>query len=307
MLSRFASQGAYHRNAIISSVTLLCRQPIATLMTVAVIAIALALPTLLWVFTDNVTQLTKQWQSHGHLSLYLKPGLSLSEQQHTTQAVQAIDGVSRVSLISAEEGLTALRAQEGMQDILHSLTENPLPAVIIVVPKEDFSDKASLMHLSQKLRVLPQADDIKMDVEWIERLHAVLGFVTQITYCSLILLAVAVMLIIANTLRLTIQNQREAIEILKLVGATNSFIMRPFLYSGIEYGLASAMMTLLLVNICMFFIESAMNRVILVYHMHLPLTGLSLRQTLLLFLFAIILGWLGAFISVKRQLAVIEP
>ncbi|HAT8858387.1 TPA: cell division protein FtsX [Legionella pneumophila subsp. pneumophila] len=307
MLKRSQSLLAYHLQAAANSLNLFCRKPIATMMTVIVIAIALALPTLFWVFTDNLSELTNRWQRGGHISLFLKPSLSEAEQTSLLEKVRTTEGVGQANIKSAADGLSELTQQEGMQDIMRYLPENPLPAVIEVVPALVIDSPAKLDLLSRKLQAFPQVALAKLDMEWINRLHAILGFSGKAANALMALLALAVVFIIGNTLRLDIHNRQEEIKILKLIGATDPYIIRPFLYSGVWYGAAGALLAIFLVNIFILTLGVAVNQLANVYQMHYPLACLSLRQILLLVLFAIILGWLGALMSVKRQLASIEP
>jgi cell division transport system permease protein len=138
-------------------------------------------------------------------------------------------------------------------------------------------------------------------------LHALLGFAAKFADALLTLLSMAVIVIVGTTLRLAIHSQQEQIQVLKLIGAKDPFILRPFLYSGVWYGALGAVLAIFLVNIFILSLEAAINQLTVVYQMHYPLAGLSIRQILLLVLFAIILGWMGARLSVKRQLASIEP
>lgn len=298
---------AYHMQAAIQSLNVLCRKPLATIMTSLVIAIALALPALFWVFSDNMAKLTASWQRGGHVSLYLKPGLSEAEQQLLVQKVRETDGVAQISLKSSTEGLSELTQQEGMQDIMRYLPENPLPAVVDVVPALTIDSPAKLDLLARKLQTIAQVEHAKIDMEWISRLHALLGFAAKFADALLALLAMAVIMIVGTTLRLALHSRQEEIQVLKLIGAKDPFILRPFLYSGVWYGVLGAIFAVFMVNIFIFSLGSAINQLAVAYQMHYPLTGLSFRQVLLLALFAIILGWMGARLSVKRQLASIEP
>ncbi len=307
MLKKAQSLLAYHLQAATSSLNGLCRKPVATMMTVIVIAITLALPTLFWVFTYNMGQLTTGWQQGGQISLYLKPGLTEVEQKVFLQKVRDTDGVGQASLKTAAEGLSELTQQEGMHDIMSYLPENPLPAVIEVAPAVAIDSPAKLDLLTRHLEVLPQVTQAKLDMEWISRLHLILGFAANLAKALMSLLALAVVLIIGNTLRLAIHNRHEEIQILKLIGATDPYILRPFLYTGVWYGMAGAILSVLLVNIFILSLGVAVNQLAVAYQMHYPLSVLSIRHILLLILFAIILGWLGARLSVKRQLALIEP
>jgi cell division transport system permease protein len=233
--------------------------------------------------------------------------LNEAEQKLVLQKVRDTQGVGQVSLKSSADGLSELTQQEGMQDIMRYLPENPLPSVIDVVPALSTDSPAKLDLLSRQLETLPQVAQVKLDMAWINRLHVVLGFAANVANALMSLLALAVVLIIGNTLRLAIHNRYEEIQILKLIGATDPFILRPFLYSGVWYGMAGAILAVFLVNIFILSLGVAVNQLAVAYQMHYPLTGLSMRQILLLVLFAIILGWLGARMSVKRQLSAIEP
>lgn len=307
MLRKTQPLFVHHVQAATHSLNLLCRKPLATMMTVVVIAIALALPALFWVFSDNLNKLTLNWQRGGHISLYLESAISEKNQNALLQKVRATDGVGQASLKSAADGLSELTQQEGMHDIMRYLPENPLPAVIEVVPALSVDSPAKMDLLARQLQNLTQVAEVKLDMEWINRLHAILGFAGKIANALMALLALAVMFIIGNTLRLAIHNRHEEIQVLKLIGASDPFISRPFLYSGVWYGLAGAIVAVLLVNIFILSLGFAVNQLAVAYQMHYPLAGLSIRQILLLTGFAIILGWLGARLSVKRQLAFIEP
>lgn len=307
MLKRSQSLLAYHLQAATNSLNLFCRKPLATMMTVAVIAIALALPTLFWVFTDNLSDLTNSWQRGGHISLFLKSSLTEAEQKLFLEKVRNTEGVGQANIKSSAEGLSELTQQEGMEDIMRYLPENPLPAVIEVVPAVTIDSPAKLDLLSRKFQAFPQVALAKLDMEWISRLHAILSFSGKVANALIALLALAVVFIIGNTLRLDIHNRQEEIKVLKLVGATDPYIIRPFLYSGIWYGVAGALLAIFLVNIFILTLGVAVNQLASAYQMHYPLACLSLRQILLLVFFAIILGWLGALLSVKRRLASIEP
>lgn len=296
-----------HGQALVSSIDFLCRKPIANMTTVLVIAIALALPALFWVCADNLRLLTKEWQHNGHISIYLKPNTPDAEQKQTLANILATAGVGQATLKSSNQGLDELVKQEGMQDIMHYLPENPLPSVIDVLPAVSIDSPAKLDLLARQLELINSVDMVKLDMEWIRRLHVMLDFAARGAQILFSLLALAVVLIIGNTLRLAIQSRQEEIQILKLIGATNPYILRPFLYSGIWYGLLGALVAVFLVNIFILSLRSAMNQLLVMYQMHSPLSGLSLRQILLLVLVAVILGWLGACLSVRRQLAAIEP
>lgn len=307
MLTKWKTLFAHHLQAALASLNTLCRKPIATLMTVLVIAITLVLPALFWVMSDNMHQLTTKWQHGGHISLYLKSALSPADENALLSRVKKTAGVGHTTLKSSAEGLAELQKQEGMQDMMRYLPENPLPAVIEVTPTFEINTPEKIEQLYLQLKSLPQVEQAKLDIQWIKRLQAIIGFIDTLAQGLILLLALAVILIVGNTLRLAIHNRHEEIQVLKLVGAKDSFIIRPFLYSGIWYGLTGALFAVLLVNIFMLSLTLVVNQLAAAYEMHYSLVGLSIRQIALLIISASVLGWLGACLSVKKQLANIEP
>ena len=307
MLITLKRLAAGHLHAAISSFNFLCRRPIATLITVVVIAITLTLPTLFWVFTSNLSQLTISWQKSGTVSLYLKPKLTAGQQNQLIIDIRHIQGVGEVSLKTPAEGIKELQQQEGMNDIMRYLPENPLPALIEVTPALAVNTPLQMEQLFNRLKALPQVEQAKLDMDWIRRLHAILGFAAEIANALMILLALAVVLIVGNTLRLAIHNRHDEIRVLKLIGASDQFIVRPFLYTGVWYGLIGAVFAVLFVNIFMLSLAVGLQQLASVYYMHYPLKGLTVFQAYLIVLAAISLSWLGARLAVKRQLAFIEP
>lgn len=307
MLKKLPSFVAFHVQAAKHSMTLLLARPMATLMTLMVIAITLVFPTLFWVFTDNMSQLTGLWKQSSSISLYLQKGLTQAEQMQALQTVRGVQGVGQASFKSADQGLEELTSQEGMQDLMRYLPENPLPPLIEVVPDLSIHSDAELDVLLKNFKALPQVAQAKLDVAWIHRLHVVLGFITKLIKALMFLLAFAVVLLIGNALRLAIHSRQEEIQILKLVGATDPFILRPFLYSGVWYGLMGALIAVFLVKIFIVSLGLAFHQVALAYEMHYPIKFLSISKVFKLLIFSVILGWLGAWLFVKRQLLSIDP
>ncbi|STX52523.1 cell division transport system permease protein [Legionella busanensis] len=307
MLKKLQSWISYHMQAATLSFNSLCRTPLATMLTAIVIAITLTLPALFWVINDNLKQLTAQWQGSGHISLYLKSNLSNEDENNFLLQVRAVEGVGYATLKTKAQGFAELEQQEGMREILHSLPENPLPAVIEIVPNKTVNEPLKVNQLFERLKAFSQVDQAKLDMQWLMRLHAILGFVGRIAHAIIILLALAVMLIIGNTLRLALHKRQEEVQILKLIGATDTFILRPFLYTGIWYGMLGAVFAIFFVNIFMLSVAVAVQELSSAYHMQYPLLGLSVKQAYFIVFVAVILGWLGARIAVKKQLSSIEP
>ena len=299
MLNLLRMRLAYHRQAAAMSLRALISKPLSTLMTVTVLAISLTLPTLFLVFIANVKQLSTRFQQGGHISLYLESTTSTADETALLEQVRSTLGVSSASLTSAAEGLAELQQQEGMQDIMQYLPENPLPAVIDVVPSPDVNTSTKTSELYQVLKAYPHVEQAKVDLEWIERLYTLLDVATKMASGLMILLASAVVLIIGNTLRMAIHFRHEEIQVLTFIGAGKSYIIRPFLYLGVFYGIVSALVAMLLVHFMALSLGLLINQLTETWQMHYSLAGLSFQQAGLLLLSAMTLGWLGARLSVS--------
>jgi cell division transport system permease protein len=307
MLNKMRSLLDYHKQAAIFSFCNMWRKPLATSMTIMVIAITLTLPALFWVVNDNLGQLAKDFKQGGQISLYLDLHISTSDSTALLTKVRHTEGVGSAVLKTPAEGLKELAHQEGMQDLMLNLPENPLPAVIDVTPALSMNTPTELEALFGRLKKLHGIEAAKLDQQWVSRLYALLDVLSHLSHGVMLLLGLAVIFIIGNTLRLVIHRRYEEIQVLKLVGASDAYILRPFLYSGIWYGLMSAVLAVILVALFMLSMQVVMNQLIKVYQMHISVFDLSFRQILLFCTMATFLGWLGASFSVKRQLAKIEP
>lgn len=295
-----------HKNALLVSHRNLLRSPLATFFTVMVIAVALALPTIFCVFKANIQQLTHTWQQGEHIALYLPVGLSQVDAEDVFERVQQTQGVDYARFISPEAGLLELKKQAGLQDVSAYLPNNPLPAVIEVVPSANIDTTESMQALFDVLSHYPHVEQAKLDLEWVNRLYALLKLVTNLMQSFMVLLGLAVMLIIGNTLRLAIQNRQEEVQLLKLMGATDGFIARPFIYTGLCYGALGAFFALFLTWILFQGVMKTCADALTVFDI-VDVHGLSIFMGFNVFLVSLGLGWLGSFLSVKRQLALIEP
>lgn len=303
-LNGFISQ---HGHAAWTSVNTLRRQPLATSMTVLVIAVSLVLPAFFWMLADNMSRLVENWQSKGHISIYLKASSSPADESELLAKVRETSGVGEVTLRTSAEALAELQQQEGMQDVMRYLADNPLPAVIDVIPASDYNTPEKMEELYSRLKSYSHVEDVKLDMQWVNRLHAILHFVHRLAQGLLLLLASAVILIVGNTMRFAIHKRNEEIKVLKLIGAKDAYILRPFLYIGVFYGLAGALVAMILIQVLMYLVMMVVNQLAEAYQMHFTLIGLSLYQIIIFIGAAIFLGWFGASLSVRRQLVSIEP
>ncbi len=281
--------------------------PWATFMTFTVIAIALTLPALFWLLSMNMKHLTATWQQGQHISLYLRPDMSQSLQNDALKRVRETEGVKSAVLISPQEGLNALKQQEGLSDVGMYLEDNPLPAVIEIVPEMVFSTPEKLEILIHALKTYQNVEQAKLDMQWVTKLYAILGFLSALAKSLMVLLGFAVMMIIGSTLRLAIERRYEEIQVLKLIGATDAYIARPFLYSGLWYGLGGALLALFLVALFVSSLAHVLHELMMLYHVNDTSLSCSWLEVGIFVMMAVFLGLLGAHLSIKRQLALIEP
>lgn len=307
MLKRFKAYGLHHVKAASMSLRALLKKPLPSLMTIVVIAITLSLPALFWVFTENVEQLTAHWKNEGRIALFTSLDLSTKKQAALLKEVRSFPGVGQAVLKTPEDAMDLLQAQEGMEDIRMYLPKNPLPAVIEVVPALSINTPGKVQALANQMKRLPYVDQAKLDIEWVTRLHAILHLAKEVVSGLVILLGMAVLLIVGNTLRLAIQSHYDEIQVLKLIGASDAYIARPFLYSGALYGFFGALFAIVFIHLFLWSLRVAAQQLANAYHSAYPFMGLSISQALMIVFLSAIIGWLGARLSVKRQLSLIEP
>ncbi len=297
----------HHLWVLVSSLGQLWRTPLSTLMTAAVTGIALALPAGLYVLLSNVQQLSSGWEGSAQVSLFIKQDVPEKHIQSLANTLRDWDGVTEVHYISREQALAEFRELSGFGDALDSLEENPLPAVLVLRPTLAQAEPASMAQLLVRLRQLDAVDQAQLDMEWIHRLNAIIDVGKRAALLLGALLAMAILLVVGNTIRLTIYARREEIIITKLIGATNAFIRRPFLYTGFWYGLMGAVTAWLLVSGFFGLLSGSVSQLSFLYDSQFRLGGLDFITSLSLLLSGISLGLAGSWLAVGRHLQAIEP
>ena len=305
--SGLAKYIAHHAWVAKTSLLQLLQTPLSTLLTAAVIAIALSLPAGLYIFLNDLQSIVVGWQGTAQISVFLKKSVNDNQAGHLSSSIKRWNEVAAVDYVSAEQALEEFQQQSGFGDALTILNENPLPSVLVVRPGRDYLSSEKLRQLTQKLRELPEVDLVQLDFQWIERLNTIIAIGKRGALLLSVLLAIAVLLVIGNTIRLTIFNRRQEILVTKLIGATNQFIRRPFLYSGFWYGLFGALLAGLLIGLLFWLISEPVHSLAVLYNSPFQLTGLTLENAGLVFISAIGLGLLGSWIAVTRHIQAIEP
>lgn len=296
-----------HAQVSLNSLGRLYRAPLASLMTAAVIGIALALPTGLYVLTGNLQRLSAQWDGGASLSVFLSHDVAPDLAEVLAEKLRQWPEIDQLRLITPQEALSEFRELSGFGETLDALDENPLPAVLAIKPADNAADAESASALLQHLEALPEVDLAQLDLQWVKRFNALVDIVQRSIWVLACLLSLAVLLITGNTIRLEIQNRQEEIEITKLIGATTAFIRRPFLYSGLWYGLGGALLATVLAQLAFLQLNAPVRQLAGLYESSFRLEMLSFAESLVLLLGGALLGLLGAWLAVGRHLSAIEP
>jgi cell division transport system permease protein len=294
-----------HRDNLVDAVRRLRRQPFATLLTVLVIAIALALPAGLRVLVSNLGALSGGWQSAADFTVYFKLEVPTDRARALAREIASRSDVASVQFVDRATALEDFRTHSGFGSALDALEGNPLPDALVVRPASGAA--GDVEGVAAALRKLPETDLVQLDTQWVARLRAMLALSVRIVDLATVLLAIAVAIVIGNTIRLEIQNRGAEIEVTKLVGGTDAFIRRPFLYLGLCYGLAGAVVAYLLIAATLVILGPPVSRLAALYDSRFALSGLAWRETSVLLAGGALLGWVGAGLATARHLRAVEP
>ena len=295
----------HHRDSLRDALSRMRAAPSSALMTVLVIAIALALPAGLAVLLDNARVITKGWDGNAHLSVFLEMDVDEDRQRRLADDWADFDTVKRTEVITRAQALDEFKALSGFGEVLEALPDNPLPPLIVVYP--DNAAPGQVEALQTRLNALPEVDNAQLDVAWVRRLHAIIELGDRLIGVLTLGLAAAVVLVVVNTIRLAIESRREEIVVIKIVGGTDGFVRRPFLYSGFCFGFAGGVLSLVLVGTALWWLGGPIDELLNLYESEHSLTGMSASTVLVLPLFSGTLGLLGAWLAVSRHLGDVEP
>ena len=298
---------ARHTQALLGSVGRLARNPFATAMTLLVIGLALALPLALELFVTNAQAATGGFADAVDMSVYFKTDVPLAKAQQLASDARQRSEVADVTLIPADKALDEFRTYSGFGTALEALKENPLPHVLHVRPKVESSSAPALESLRRYFTAWPEVDVVQIDSDWVMRFNAILEVLRRLLVIAAALLGTGVLAVIGNTIRLEILNRREEIEVTKLVGGSNGFVRRPFLYTGVLYGLGGAVLGWLIVEGTVAILGQPVATLAQLYGSHYLLQGPTGDDILIVLGSGVVLGWLGAWISAARHLRRIEP
>jgi cell division transport system permease protein len=296
-----------HAQVLVGSLGRVAGQPLAAFMTMAVIGVALALPLLLNVFLQNARTASGHLNDAFDLSVYLDKKADAGRAQALAKQLRLRGDVAAVRVISAEEALNEFRGDSGFGKALDALKDNPLPDTLVITPTLDAGTPQGTETLRAAIAAMPDVQIVQLDTDWIKRLQAILDLIRHAVMLTGALLGVGVVLIVSNTIRLDILNRRAEIEVMKLVGASDGFTRRPFLYSGLWYGLGGGVLAIILVSVGTLFLEKPVAQLSVLYGSGFRLEGLSLVSMLEVLAAAAALAWAGSWLAVGRHIRAIEP
>lgn len=295
----------HHRLSAADSLQRILDNPLSSVLTWLVIGIALALPMGLNVALDNVGQLSASWDSPAQISLFIQDGISAEQAGELSLALVERADVAQARFLPREDALEEFRTLSGFADVLASLQENPLPHLILVSPASDSSDSAAVLR--DELLEYPEVTQAVLDMEWLQRLNSLIELSRRLVLAVGGLLVLGVVLILGNTIRLAIESRRDEIVIVKLIGGSNAFVRRPFLYTGLWYGVGGGVFGAVLVAVSLWFLRQPVDRLALLYESDFQLHGLGIMGGLNLVILGGLLGLTGAWLAVARHLAQIQP
>jgi cell division transport system permease protein len=306
--ARVTAYGRDHLRTLIASLGRLSRTPLSSVLTTAVIGIALALPGGLYVLLANLQAVAGSWDNTARISLFLERDVPPPAVDALAAELRLHDNVVDVDVIDPDEALQEFRASTEFGDALDALPDNPLPPVLVVSPAATIVGLPDrVAALVDELEQLPAVELAQLDMQWLERLQAIMEIAQRLVTAIAVLLGLSVLLIVGNTIRLDIQNRREEIEVIKLVGATDAFIRRPFLYGGVWYGLLGGVLAWLLIGVAMLLMAGPAAQLAALYDSPGGLLGLGLGGSILLLGIGAALGLSGSWLAVGRHLSAIEP
>jgi cell division transport system permease protein len=296
-----------HAHALFSSLGRLVASPFTSIMTIAVLAIAISLASGFHILVVNLQQLTGNLETSNQISLFLRDDVSDAHANKLADSIRQNASVQDVKLITRAQALAEFQTFSGFGAAINVLEKNPLPIVLQVLPKNSLEDKEGLESLLKNFQQSPEVDIAQMDLQWVERLQSILAVARLFATLLNVMLGGAVLFIIGNTIRLELHNRRNEVVIAKLVGATSSFIRRPFLYTGFWIGFISGVSAWFIVTTLMLILRQPVEMLSGLYEGGFHLLFLSFTETLALIGVSSALGVLGSWTVLIFQLKHTKP
>lgn len=307
MSGAISSYGTRHLQALFGALGRLARAPLGTLLTLIVIGVALALPAGLALMVNNLRSATGELSNAVDFTVHFKLGTPIERVQQIAKGARERPGVESVNVTTADAALEEFKQASGFGDALAALKDNPLPHHLTVRPKPTASGPTEIESLRRYFAAFPEVEIVQLDLDWVRRLHTLLDVLRKTLWVVIAVLGLGVLAVIGNTIRLEIQQRRPEIEVTKLVGGSNAFVRRPFLYTGLFYGLGGAALAALIVFAGMTWLDASVRELSAQYGGQFRMEGLGPQGLGILAGVGAGLGWFGALISTGRHLRRIEP
>lgn len=278
------------------------KKKFGTLLTLLVITLSLTIPTTSYLLWKNTYLAANQFYPESELTVYLHKSLSEQDTNQVVDNIRNQPGVASLNYISRQESLNQFRSWSGFGEELAILDDNPLPAVVTVQPQAEYNEPLNRNKLRDNLLKIKGVDEVRLDNDWQEKLTALTWLIAHIAVFCALLMSLAVCLVIANSIRTDVYSSRASIEVAKLLGATEQFILRPFLCTGVIYGLVAGVLTCLFSRLLIGYFTSAVQYVADIFTVKFELNGLNFSEALFLLIICAVIGYLSAWLSARRYL-----
>ncbi|GAB7218778.1 permease-like cell division protein FtsX [Vibrio comitans] len=283
----------------------IAQRPLGNLFTLAVIAIVLALPSSLYVVAKNILEAAEQVSQPAAVSAYLQEGTPEARIMLIKDQLEGDEAIASVEYISSQQGLQDLSSHSGFNDAISLLDDYALPALLVIHPAQ--ASDTTQQHILDLANAVEVFTDVRVDQDWLQRFDAIKALSSALALALACMMLVAVVLIIGNTMRFNVLARKEEIQVMKFLGATNSFILRPYLYTGMWFGLLGSLFAWLITLALALFLGSTVQSVASLYDSSFSLSPLSFDESLILLLIGSFLGLFAAQASARRHLSEIEP
>ncbi|QUC05655.1 permease-like cell division protein FtsX [Aggregatibacter sp. oral taxon 513] len=299
----FGVQSVYVLRAVLAD---LLKRKFATLLTVLVIAVSLTIPTVSYLLWKNIHHATTQFYPESELTVYLHKNLSEEDANLVVEKIRQQEGVESLNYISRQESLNEFRHWSGFSEELDVLDDNPLPAVVMIKPSKAFNESQKRNELRENLDKIKGVQEVRLDNDWLEKLTALTWLVAHVAIFCTLLMAVAVFLVIGNSIRADVYSNQSNIEVMKLLGATDQFILRPFLYTGMIYAALGGFFACIFSSLTIGYFTGAVKYVTDIFAVSFNLNGLGLVEFLFLLVVCVIMGYIGAWLSATRYIRLLD-
>jgi len=299
----FGVQSVYVLRAVLAD---LLKRKFATLLTVLVIAVSLTIPTVSYLLWKNIHHATTQFYPESELTVYLHKNLSEEDANLVVEKIRQQEGVESLNYISRQESLNEFRHWSGFSEELDVLDDNPLPAVVMIKPSKAFNESQKRNELRENLDKIKGVQEVRLDNDWLEKLTALTWLVAHVAIFCTVLMAVAVFLVIGNSIRADVYSNQANIEVMKLLGATDQFILRPFLYTGMIYAALGGFLACIFSSLTIGYFTGAVKYVTDIFAVNFNLNGLGLVEFLFLLVVCVIMGYIGAWLSATRYIRLLD-